>query len=79
VFGVIGYYGIVAATRIGEAAVVTPFRYARLLFALVVGFFVFHERPDMWTLFGASIVIATGVYTVWRERMLARNKARQSN
>ncbi|MEZ8006081.1 MAG: DMT family transporter [Amylibacter sp.] len=79
VFGVIGYYGIVAATRIGEAAVVTPFRYARLLFALVVGFFVFHERPDMWTLFGASIVIATGVYTVWRERKLARNKARQFN
>lgn len=72
IFGVAGYYCIVAATRIGEAAVVTPFRYARLLFSLIVGFFVFHERPDMWTLIGAGIVIATGVFTVWRERILAR-------
>jgi drug/metabolite transporter (DMT)-like permease len=72
VFGVSGYYCIVAATRIGEAAVVTPFRYARLVFSLIVGFVVFHERPDMWTLLGASIVIAMGIFTVWRERMLAR-------
>ena len=71
-FGVIGYYCIVAATRIGEAGVVTPFRYSRLLFAIIIGYFVFNERPDILTLFGASIVIMTGIYTVWRERYLAR-------
>ena len=72
IFGVIGYYCIVAATRIGEAGVVTPFRYSRLLFAIIIGYFVFNERPDILTLFGASIVIMTGIYTVWRERYLAR-------
>ena len=71
-FGVIGYYCIVAATRIGEAGVVTPFRYSRLLFAIIIGYFVFNERPDILTLFGASIVIMTGIYTVLRERYLAR-------
>lgn len=71
-FGVIGYFGLVLSTRIGEAAIVTPFRYSRLIFSLVVGFFIFSERPDLWTLLGATIVIVTGIYTVWRERIAAR-------
>ena len=72
IFGVIGYYCIVASTRIGEAGVVTPFRYFRLLFAIIIGFLFFNERPDFLTLLGASIVIMTGIYTVLRERYLAR-------
>lgn len=71
-FALIAYYAVTAAMRIGEIAAVTPFRYTRLVFALVLAFFVFNERPDMWTLIGASIVIATGLYTLWRERMVAR-------
>ena len=72
IFGSIGYYCIVASTRIGEAGVVTPFRYSRLLFAIIIGFLFFNERPDFLTLLGASIVIMTGIYTVLRERYLAR-------
>ena len=72
IFGVIGYYCIVASTRIGEAGVVTPFRYSRLLFAIIIGSLFFNERPDFYTLLGASIVIMTGIYTVLRERYLAR-------
>jgi len=72
IFGVIRYYCIVASTRIGEAGVVTPFRYSRLLFAIIIGFLFFNERPDFLTLLGASIVIMTGIYTVLRERYLAR-------
>ncbi|SPH21596.1 Riboflavin transporter [Ascidiaceihabitans donghaensis] len=68
VIGVIAYYGIVAAMRVGEVSFVTPFRYSRLLFALVVGFFVFQERPDALTLLGSVIIVASGIYTVWRER-----------
>lgn len=68
IIGVIAYYGIVAAMRVGEISFVTPFRYSRLLFALVVGFFVFQERPDTLTLVGALIIVASGIYTVWRER-----------
>jgi drug/metabolite transporter (DMT)-like permease len=70
--GVIGYYGIVTAMRTGETSVIMPFRYMRLVLTLIVGYVIFHERPDIWTLLGAGIVIATGIYTVWRERMLAR-------
>ena len=68
VFGVSGYYGIVAAMRVGDAATVTPFRYTRLLFSLVIGVLVFNERPDTLTLVGAAIVIGTGLYTFLRER-----------
>ncbi|MBT8408455.1 MAG: DMT family transporter, partial [Alphaproteobacteria bacterium] len=44
VFGITGYYGITVAMRRGEIAVVTPFRYTRLIFALILGFAMFGER-----------------------------------
>lgn len=69
--GLFAYYGIVAAMRVGEVSFVTPFRYARLLFALVIGVSVFGESPDALTLIGAAIIVASGIYTVWRERRLA--------
>ena len=72
IFGVTGYYGIVASMRVGDVAAVTPFRYTRLLFSLLVGVVVFHERPDFFTLLGAAIIIGTGLYTFLRERYLAR-------
>ncbi|TNJ44019.1 DMT family transporter [Phaeobacter sp. B1627] len=80
VFGVIAYYGIVTATRVADAAAITPFRYARLVFAMVGGAIVFAERPDQMTLAGSALIIATGLYTFVRERRLAqvaRQAARQ--
>ena len=71
-FGAIGYWGIVTAMRVGEASVVAPFRYTRLLFSLAIGVFVFQERPDALTLLGASLIIGTGLYTFLRERALAK-------
>ncbi len=70
-FVLVAYYAITAAMRIGEIAVVTPFRYSRLVFALILAVLVFGERPDALTLIGAGIVIATGLYTLWREQMAA--------
>ena len=67
VFGVIGYYGIVASMRTGDASIVSPFRYTRLLFAILVGIFVFNEHPDLLTLAGASIIVLSGLYTFLRE------------
>ena len=72
VFGVAGYYAIVAAMRVGDASAVTPFRYTRLLFSLLIGVVVFKERPDLLTLLGAAIIIATGLYTFLREQQLAQ-------
>ena len=70
IFGVAGYYAIVAAMRIGDASAITPFRYTRLLFSLVVGVVIFNERPDTLTLLGAAIIIGTGLYMFLRERIV---------
>lgn len=66
--GTTAYYMLTAAMRIGEVAVVTPFRYTRLIFALILGVTVFAERPDAATLTGAAIIVASGLYTILRER-----------
>ncbi|MEW9918718.1 DMT family transporter [Marimonas sp. MJW-29] len=68
--GLFAYYGIVAAMRMGEVSFVTPFRYSRLIFALIIGIAVFDESPDALTLIGAAIIVASGIYTVWRERRI---------
>lgn len=70
--GTAGYYSITAASRTGEDAVVTPFRYTRLPFALIVGWAFFAEVPDALTYAGAALIIASGIYTFLRERRLAR-------
>ncbi|SHJ26921.1 Permease of the drug/metabolite transporter (DMT) superfamily [Shimia gijangensis] len=69
-FGAAGYWGIVTAMRVGEASVVAPYRYTRLLFSLVIGILVFKEEPDTLTILGASLIIGTGLYTFLRERRL---------
>ena len=67
-----GYLCSVMAMRVGEIGAVAPFRYASLLSALLLGLFVFGEWPDTWTQIGAVIVVATGLFTLWRERRLMR-------
>lgn len=71
-FGVVSYYGIVAAMRVGEISFVTPFRYSRLVFALFISILVFSESVDLLTFVGAAIIVASGIYTVWRERRTGR-------
>lgn len=66
--GVMAYYAIVEAMRVGEVSFVTPFRYSRILFALVIGMVVFAERPDALMLIGAVLVVGSGLFTLWRER-----------
>jgi S-adenosylmethionine uptake transporter len=62
-----GYLLSVTSMRVGETAVVAPFRYSSLVVALLLGFLVFGEWPDNVTLLGACIVVATGLFTIWRE------------
>ncbi|MEM1074414.1 MAG: DMT family transporter [Pseudomonadota bacterium] len=68
--GIAAYYTIVSAMRIGEISFVTPFRYSRILFALVIGISVFGETPDTLMLAGCCVVVGSGLYTLWRERRL---------
>ncbi len=70
--GVIAYYTIVAATRVGDLSMISPFRYSRLVFALIIGVVAFGESPDALTLVGAAIIILAGLYTIMREARLRR-------
>ncbi|WP_428674650.1 DMT family transporter [Roseibium sp.] len=63
-----GYLFSVSAMRVGEIGFVAQFRYSSLLVALLIGLLVFGEWPDTVTLAGAAIVVATGLFTIWRER-----------
>lgn len=76
--GIAGYYTITTAMRIGETSVIAPFRYSRLLFALIIGYIFFQERPDAITLTGAAIIIGSGLYALYRERVRATARLRQS-
>ncbi|WP_134678749.1 DMT family transporter [Paracoccus ravus] len=76
--GVAGYALLVTATRIGEAAALAPFRYARLVFALTLAVIVFGERPDALTLSGAGLIVASGCYAMWREALLRRRQLRDA-
>jgi len=67
--GIAAYYSITAAMRLGEISFVTPFRYSRIIFALIIGIAIFDENPDALTLAGALIVVASGLYTLWREQV----------
>ncbi len=77
-FGATAYAFLTGAMRIGDVAVVTPFRYTRLIFALIVGIAVFGERPDMATLLGAAIVVGSGIYTLLMARRPAQPVVRSA-
>ncbi len=70
VFVCLGYFLVIQAMRTGEMTFAAPFRYSGLLAALILGFVVLDEWPDTLTLVGSAIVVATGVYTFYRERQV---------
>lgn len=69
IIGATSYRFIVMAMRMGEVSFVTPFRYSRMIFALIIGVLVFSEAPDALTLIGVAIIIASGLFTLWREHI----------
>ena len=71
----LAYFCITKAMRIGEVSAVTPFRYTRLIFGLVLGITIFGETVDAWILVGSGIVIGSGLFVLLRERQLARRAA----
>ena len=65
---------IIRAYKAGEATFVAPFDYSKLLIAGLIGFFVFAEVPDLWTLVGAAVIVAATLYIARREASLGRAK-----
>lgn len=75
IFGTAGYWAVTKASRTGEVSVVAPFRYSRLVFSMGMGVIFLTERPDLLTLIGAGVIVASGLYAFARER--ARKRASQ--
>ncbi len=73
-FLLIGYIASVTSMRVGEIAFVSPFRYSVLIWALLIGWFIFHDPIDVATLVGSAIVVGMGIYTFYREGQVARQK-----
>ncbi|WP_232775144.1 MULTISPECIES: DMT family transporter [unclassified Shewanella] len=72
VFGVMAYNALTIAMRAGDVSVIAPFRYTRLLFALALGIFVFGESPDLLTLLGSLLIVASGAYTLMQTRSVLK-------
>ena len=70
--GALSQYLWILAFRAGEASAVAPFDYLRLLFAGLIGIILFGEYPDLWTIGGAAVVVASTIYIAQREARLRR-------
>jgi len=64
-----GQWIVVLAFRYADASVLAPFSYTQLLWVSILGFLVFGEVPDTWTIVGAGFIVASGLYTAHRERV----------
>jgi drug/metabolite transporter (DMT)-like permease len=64
-----GQWIVVLAFRYANASVLAPFSYTQLLWVSFLGFLIFGEVPDVWTVTGAAIIVASGLYTAHRERL----------
>ncbi len=58
---------MIAAYRAAPAAIVAPVQYSQILWAVAFGYFFFNETPDKWVAIGSSIIIASGIFVIWRE------------
>lgn len=65
---------MIKALEIGNAVAVAPVQYTHIIWTTLYGWLVFAQLPDLWTVTGAAIIVATGAYTINRERVAARTR-----
>lgn len=71
-FFFMGVLSVTTALRIAPVSVVIPFRYSRIVFAMIIGVVFLGEDLDFWTYFGSAVIVVAGLYSLWREAKLAR-------
>ena len=77
--GLLGGFGQIFLTtsyKYSEASMVAPFEYISILFAIVLGYFVFGELPTLTVLIGSLVVISAGILIIWREHRLGVERIR---
>jgi len=78
VLGGIAHIFLTESYRHAAASVVAPFDYSAMLWALLLGYFVFGELPSALVYVGAVIVTGAGLFVIWRERALGVQRAREA-
>jgi drug/metabolite transporter (DMT)-like permease len=68
-FVTLGSLAVVKAFRVGEIAVVSPFRYSVILTSLILGYLVFGDWPDAYSFLGIALIVGSGLYTLHREQV----------
>ncbi len=63
-----GHYLLIVAHRMAPASVLSPFMYTQLIWATALGYVMFADVPSRWTLAGSALVVASGLYLLYRER-----------
>lgn len=71
---ILGYQCIITAMRLGDISFVAPFRYTALFWAILLGYFIFSDVPDMPMVVGALVIVCSGLYTLYRERKVGRRQ-----
>lgn len=72
VFGAVGHWMMILAYRRAPAPVLSPFIYGQIIWMMLLGYLIFADVPDGWTMGGAAVVIASGLYLLHRERITGR-------
>jgi drug/metabolite transporter (DMT)-like permease len=70
----IGYQCVIMAMRSGDISAIAPFRYTALLWAMLLGYLIFGDVPDVMMATGATIIVLSGLYAFYRERVRDRTK-----
>lgn len=74
--GFLAHLTMLESLSAADASLVAPFNYVRVLWAIALGYLLFGETPGVWTIVGGGVVIASGLYVIWRE---TRKKAVSGN
>lgn len=78
VLGSSGQFFLTRAYAAGEMTIIAPFDFTRIIIAVILGYFIFNEAPDIWGLIGAAIIMCSCAYIVRREAMLRMDKPPKS-
>ena len=78
-YGAFGHWLLIKAYKMAPASALAPYPYLQMVWTTTLGYLVFAEVPDRWTILGAGIIVASGLYIVNRERQLRLASVSQPN